>query len=105
MDDGVGVIIDFLRSKGIDKETFVFFSSDNGPALMRQSRGGNSGALKCGKGTTFEGGVRVPAIAWMPGVVPSGRTTRGMASMLDVVPTIADLVGLQLPGDRSYDGM
>jgi len=105
MDHSVGVIIDYLKSKQLEQETFVFFSSDNGPSLLRRSRGGNAGPLKCGKGTTFEGGVRVPAIGWMPGHIPSGRVSRGMGSMMDLVPTIAEMVGLSLPNDRQYDGV
>ncbi|MEQ2299015.1 hypothetical protein AMECASPLE_011232 [Ameca splendens] len=63
---------------------------------MRRSRGGNSGLLKCGKGTTYEGGMREPAIAFWPGVIKPG-VTHEMASTLDILPTIASLAGAKLP--------
>eukprot|EP01084_Bolivina_argentea_P145975 255730_1 len=105
MDYNIGRIIDYLRQQGIDKKTFVFFSSDNGPSFMRETRGGNPGPLKCGKGTTYEGGVRVPGIAWMPGRIAEGRVSRGVGSTLDILPTIAELVDQSLPTDRYYDGV
>eukprot|EP01084_Bolivina_argentea_P289019 496194_1 len=105
MDYNIGRIMNYLKQKNINKKTFVFFSSDNGPSFARETRGGNSGSLKCGKGTTYEGGMRVPGIAWMPGYIEAGRVTRGLGSQLDVLPTIADLVDKQLPNDRYYDGV
>mmetsp|Transcript_31099 Transcript_31099/g.50450 ORF Transcript_31099/g.50450 Transcript_31099/m.50450 type:complete len:588 (-) Transcript_31099:45-1808(-) len=105
MDFNIGVVVDYLKQHGIEDETLIIFTSDNGPALMRETRGGNAGPLKCGKGTTYEGGVRVPAVVWMPGQVAAGRVTRGLGSTLDVLPTIADLVGQTLPSDRAYDGV
>ncbi|XP_018585957.2 arylsulfatase A-like isoform X1 [Scleropages formosus] len=95
-DGTVGNIIRALKDGGIHKNTFVFFTSDNGPSLMRMSRGGNAGLLKCGKGTTYEGGVRVPAIAYWPGRIKPGVTHK-MASTLDILPTITSLAGAKLP--------
>merc|ERR1719229_600372 len=105
MDFNIGRVIDYLKKIGVDKETFVFFSSDNGPSLTRETRGGNAGPLKCGKGTTWEGGQREPALAWMPGYIPSGKVTRQMGSTLDIFPTIAELVDKPIPKDRYYDGV
>ncbi|KAL4659514.1 arylsulfatase A isoform X1 [Arapaima gigas] len=95
-DSTVGNIIEALKESGAHKNTFVFFTSDNGPSLMRMSRGGSAGLLKCGKGTTYEGGMRVPAIAYWPGQIKPG-VTRKLASALDILPTIASLAGAKLP--------
>mmetsp|Transcript_50083 Transcript_50083/g.44892 ORF Transcript_50083/g.44892 Transcript_50083/m.44892 type:complete len:618 (-) Transcript_50083:78-1931(-) len=104
MDYNLGKIMDYLTTMGVENETFVFFSSDNGPSLARETRGGTAGPLKCGKGTTWEGGQRVPGLAWMPGKVASGRVSRQMGSTLDMFPTIAELVDKPIPTDRYYDG-
>eukprot|EP01084_Bolivina_argentea_P289018 496192_1 len=105
MDYNLGLIMKYIKTIGVDKQTFVFFSSDNGPSLTRETRGGNAGPLKCGKGTTWEGGQREPAIAWMPKYIESDRISRQMGSTLDILPTIADLVDKPLPNDRYYDGV
>ncbi|XP_017261445.1 arylsulfatase A [Kryptolebias marmoratus] len=96
LDDTVGNLMSTLEKTGEINNTLVFFASDNGPELMRMSRGGNSGLLKCGKGTTYEGGMREPAIAYWQGVIKPG-VTHEMASTLDVLPTIANLAGAALP--------
>uniref|UniRef100_A0A3Q4FZ97 Arylsulfatase A n=1 Tax=Neolamprologus brichardi TaxID=32507 RepID=A0A3Q4FZ97_NEOBR len=72
------------------------FPPDIKPELMRMSRGGNAGPLKCGKGTTYEGGMREPAIAYWPGIIKPG-ITHEMASTLDILPTLARLAGAELP--------
>lgn len=95
-DSTVGNILQTLKETGVLNNTLVFFTSDNGPELMRMSRGGNSGLLKCGKGTTYEGGMREPAIAYWSGVIKPG-VTRSLASTLDILPTIARLAGAPLP--------
>ncbi|XP_069764922.1 arylsulfatase A [Narcine bancroftii] len=95
-DGSVGQIMKALRDAGVENNTFVFFTSDNGPELMRRSRGGNAGLLKCGKGTTYEGGMREPAIAYWPGQITPGLTHE-LASTLDILPTIASLTGAKLP--------
>ena len=65
LDWSVGSLLDTVSSLGQDDNTIVVFLSDNGPSLLRRERGGCAGLLRCGKGTTYEGGVRVPAsIAW-----------------------------------------
>ena len=71
---------------------------------MRYSRGGTAGNLRCGKGTTYEGGVREPGIMWFPKYIKSGIINRDLVSTLDIFPTICDLVGIPLPNDRTYDG-
>ncbi|XP_061085559.1 arylsulfatase A-like [Conger conger] len=92
----VGNLIQALRDSGVDNNTLVFFTADNGPELMRRSRGGNSGLLKCGKGTTYDGGMREPAIARWPQRIKPG-VTHELASTLDVLPTIASIAGAALP--------
>ncbi|XP_041059518.1 arylsulfatase A [Carcharodon carcharias] len=95
-DGSVGVIMKALKDAGVENNTLVFFTSDNGPELMRRSRGGNAGLLKCGKGTTYEGGMREPAVAYWPGKITPG-VTHELASTLDILPTIATLSGAKLP--------
>ncbi|MCI4379037.1 hypothetical protein PGIGA_G00223240 [Pangasianodon gigas] len=95
-DSTVGNILQTLEETGTLDNTLVFFTADNGPELMRMSRGGNSGLLKCGKGTTYEGGMREPAIAYWPGVIKPG-VTHSLSSTLDILPTIARLAGAPLP--------
>ena len=94
LDWAVGEIMSTLKTYGVDNETFVFFTSDNGPSLTREVRGGNPGSLKCGKGTAYEGGLRVPAIARWPGMIAPGRTT-AIAATVDLFPTILSIAGLK----------
>nr|XP_020659409.1 arylsulfatase A [Pogona vitticeps] len=95
-DGSVGHLLQALRDAGVEKNTLVFFTADNGPETMRMSRGGSSGLLKCGKGTTYEGGMREPAVAYWPGHITPG-VTHELASTLDVLPTVAALAGVPLP--------
>uniref|UniRef100_A0ABM5GLE8 Arylsulfatase A isoform X2 n=1 Tax=Pogona vitticeps TaxID=103695 RepID=A0ABM5GLE8_9SAUR len=95
-DGSVGHLLQALRDAGVEKNTLVFFTADNGPETMRMSRGGSSGLLKCGKGTTYEGGMREPAVAYWPGHIAPG-VTHELASTLDVLPTVAALAGVPLP--------
>ncbi|KAL4617962.1 arylsulfatase A-like [Arapaima gigas] len=96
LDRTVGKIIQALEDSGVLNNTLVFFTADNGPELMRMSRGGNAGLLKCGKGTTYEGGMREPAIAYWPGRIKPG-VTHELATILDILPTFASLAGAKLP--------
>ncbi len=103
LDWSVGEIMAALRSRGLEENTLVVFSSDNGPWLMMGDDGGSAGVLRDGKTTTFEGGHRVPTVAYWPdGIVP--RTYSRTASMLDWFPTFAALAKLSLPTDRRIDG-
>ncbi|CAL9695288.1 unnamed protein product [Knipowitschia caucasica] len=95
-DTSIGEVMDALAMSGVIQNTLVFFSSDNGPEMLRRSRGGTAGLLKCGKATTYEGGVREPAIAFWPGKVSPG-VTHALASTLDILPTVAKLSGATLP--------
>jgi uncharacterized sulfatase len=104
IDWSTGQIIDALRKAGVDRRTLVIFTSDNGPWLAFRTHGGSSGPLKEGKGTTWEGGVRTPAIFWWPGTVRPGAVT-DMGSGLDLIVTAAALAGATLPRDRVLDGV
>ncbi|XP_062318273.1 arylsulfatase A [Osmerus eperlanus] len=95
-DTTVGNLLSSLEQNGVLNNTLIFFTADNGPELMRMSRGGNAGSLKCGKGTTYEGGMREPAIAYWPGTIRPG-VTHELASTLDILPTIAGFAGAKLP--------
>ncbi len=105
IDWSVGQILDVLRETGLDHKTLVIFTSDNGPWLTVGFAGGTAGLLRDGKGTTWEGGMRVPTIAWWPGTVPAGRTTHALGVTMDLMPTILGLAGASLPDDRIYDGV
>ena len=105
LDWAVGQILDTLRSEGLDKNTFVFFTSDNGPWLIRGLAGGSAGLLRDGKGSTWEGGMRVPGIAWWPGKIPAGKVCHEVAISMDLLPTIAKFAGTEAPKDRVMDGV
>lgn len=104
LDQGVGAILNTLRSTGLAQNTLVFFTSDNGAATYAKEDGGSNGPFLCGKQTTFEGGVREPAIAWWPGTLPAGKVSRQPASHMDLLPTIAELAGATLPPELVLDG-
>ena len=104
IDAGVGSILQELKDRGIAEKTLVMFTSDNGPWLSFGDQGGSAGPLRNGKGTTFEGGLRVPGLFWMPGTIPSGVVSAELASTLDLLPTFAAISGAALPADTPLDG-
>ncbi|MDE0896847.1 MAG: sulfatase [Planctomycetota bacterium] len=114
IDFNVGRILDAVKEMGLADNTYVLFTSDNGPWLIKnkdhadgnlpRDHGGSAGPLRSGKVSTFEGGVRVPTILWGPGRVPAGTTCDKLASTLDVMPTLAALAGAKTPDDRVIDG-
>ncbi|MBM3823147.1 MAG: sulfatase [Verrucomicrobia bacterium] len=104
LDWSVGQILQALRSARLDQNTLVVFSSDNGPWLTFDHHGGSAGPLREGKGSTWEGGMRVPGIFWWPGRIPAGTTQREMATTMDLLPTCATLARAQLP-DSPLDGV
>jgi arylsulfatase A-like enzyme len=104
LDYSTGRILDALKAAGLDRNTLVVFTSDNGPWLPFGPHGGSPGPLREGKGTTWEGGVRTPAIFWWPGTIrPSVVTDIG--SEMDLFATAAALAGAALPTDRVIDGV
>ena len=104
IDWSVGKVLDALRSAGVERNTLVLFTSDNGPWLPFRDHGGSAGQLRQGKGTTWEGGVRTPAIFWWPGTIRPGVVT-GMGSGLDLLATAASLAGTRVPADRLIDSV
>ena len=105
IDWSVGRILDGLRSLGISENTLVVFTSDNGPWLTRMLAGGTATPLRGGKGSTWEGGMRVPCIAWWPGTIPENAVSGLVATTMDLFSTAIFLAGADLPNDRIIDGM
>ena len=105
IDWSVGEVLGTLRREGLDKNTLVFFTSDNGPWLTQGEAGGSAGPLRDGKGSTWEGGMREPGIAWWPGRVPSGVVTHELACTMDLFTTSLSLAGAAIPKDRLIDGL
>ena len=103
IDRSVGKILKTLKDLKIAENTFVIFTSDNGPWGWANIDGGSSGLLKGNKGSVYEGGYRVPAIAWMPGRIPE-ITTTALASTLDFFPTLVSLAGGEYD-KKSLDGV
>ncbi len=103
IDWSVGQILGALKKEGLDKNTCVIFTSDNGPWVVFNEHGGSAGPLFGAKGTSYEGGVRVPAIFWAPGIIKPGVVSK-IGSTLDLLPTICKVAGVILPNDRKYDG-
>ena len=99
IDWSFGEVMSALKRAGVDGNTLVLFSSDNGPWYQ-----GSPGRLRGRKGTTYEGGMRVPFLGWMPGRIPAGRVSHGIASLMDVMPTVAKLAGAPMPA-RPLDGI
>ena len=104
IDASTGRILDALKAAGLDRRTLVVFTSDNGPWLPFQEHGGSAGPLRSGKGTTWEGGVRTPAIFWWPGTVKPAVVT-DIGSAMDLFATAGALAGAVLPADRVIDGV
>jgi arylsulfatase A-like enzyme len=103
LDWSVGQIIRTLRAEGLADNTIVFFTSDNGPWLSYNEQGGSAGLLRAGKGTTWEGGMRVPFVAWWPGHIrPAVVTAPG--TTMDLYATTIAMAGGSLPTDRPLDG-
>ena len=105
IDANVGRLLQALRDLKLSERTLVVFSSDNGPWLTFQTHGGSAGLLRAGKGTTFEGGMRVPTIFWWPGTIKAGAAVTEMGSTLDLLATFASLAGVKPPADRVLDSL
>ena len=105
IDWSVGQILQSLRDLEIEDRTFVFFSSDNGPWLTFGEQGGSAGLLRDGKGSTWEGGMREPGIAWWPGMIPAGVVTAELGCTMDLYTTALLLAGGEPPSDRTIDGI
>jgi arylsulfatase A-like enzyme len=103
IDWSTGEILKTLKDAGIDNRTLVIFTSDNGPWKLFGAHGGSSGLLYGAKGTSYEGGVREPAIFWWPGTIAPAVISR-MGCTLDLLPTLANLSNTALPRDHVLDG-
>ena len=99
IDASVAAVLAALERTGHADDTLVIFTSDNGPWLSYGNHGGSAGPLREGKGTSFEGGIRVPCVARLPGVIPAGSVCDAQAMTIDILPTIAALTGQPLPLD------
>ena len=98
IDWSVGRILDTLKAQGVDENTLVVFTSDNGPRI------GKAAPLRGGKGSTFEGGMREPTVIRWPGKIPAGVVNDEIMTAMDMLPTFARLAGAELPTDRVIDG-
>ncbi len=114
LDESVGLIMEALREQGLDQNTLVFFTSDNGGYLNYPVGGdiwpevGSNGPLRGQKTQVYEGGHRVPAIAWWPGRIPALSVTGETVMTFDLLPTFIDLLGIRLPspsGPNAIDGV
>ena len=101
IDWSVGVLMHELKRLGLDRNTLILFTSDNGSKCQY---GPSNGPLQGIKGSSWEGGFRLPLIAWWPGVIPAGATSQEMVTGMDLLPTFARLSGAALPADRILDG-
>lgn len=99
MDDATGRILNSLEERGLLENTFVVFASDNGPYKR-----GSAGNLRGLKGEIYEGGIRVPGIFYFPGMIEAGKTYDTPAGLIDVLPTLAEVCGFDVPADRKIDG-
>jgi len=98
-DWSVGEVVAAIKRLGIENDTLVVVTSDNGPWFE-----GSPGGLRGRKGQSYEGGFRVPCVAWWPGYIPAGRVVEEPAMNIDLLPTFMRLAGLGLPTDRVIDG-
>lgn len=103
IDWSVGQILEALKRCRLDAETLVIFTSDNGPWLSYGNHAGSAGPLREGKGTSWDGGVRVPFVARWPGKIPAGHVSAEPVATIDVLPTVVTLAGATLP-DHKIDG-
>lgn len=104
IDWSVGEILKTLEKNGLDKNTLVIFTSDNGPWLNFGNHAGSTGGLREGKGNSFEGGQREPCLMQCPGQIVGGSICNKLASTIDLLPTIAALTNSPLP-DKKIDGV
>ncbi|MCB1095924.1 MAG: sulfatase [Verrucomicrobiae bacterium] len=100
VDWSVGEILGALRRNNLEDNTLVIFTSDNGPWLSYGDHAGSAGPLREGKGTMFDGGCREPTLMWWPGTIPANTECSVPAMTIDILPTVANLIGAQLPNHK-----
>jgi len=105
VDWSVGQILTTLESLGIADNTFIVYTSDNGPWLSKKHHGGCALPLRAGKGTTYEGGMREPTVMRWPARIKPGQTCSQVAATIDLLPTFAAIVGARLDPSRPIDGL
>ncbi|HAQ18968.1 MAG TPA: arylsulfatase [Prolixibacteraceae bacterium] len=104
IDWSVGEIMQALEQNGLEKNTLVIFTSDNGPWLNFGNHAGSTGGLREGKGSSFEGGQRVPCLMKWPGQIQVGTICNKLASTIDILPTLAVITNSSLP-EKKIDGV
>ncbi len=104
VDWSVGRVLDTLRELKLDQNTLVVFTSDNGPWLVKGEDGGSALPLRGGKGSTWEGGVREPSLAWWPSKIAPGSVCDAVAGTIDLLPTCVKLAGGTVPAEPIIDG-
>ena len=104
MDDAFGRLMKTLDEQNLSQNTMVFFTSDNGPAIIKSHPHGSAGPLRGKKGVVYEGGIRVPGMIRWPGHVTPGTVSNVPLSGVDVLPTLCEIVGIDPPKDRAIDG-
>jgi arylsulfatase A-like enzyme len=104
IDHSVGRILKTLDSLGIADNTFIVYTSDNGPWLSKKHHSGSALPLRAGKMTTFEGGMRVPCVMRWPAGIKAGQVSHQVAGTIDVLPTFASLAGIPLDSSKPIDG-
>jgi len=104
IDDAVGRIVKTLKEQGLENNTLVIFTSDNGPWLGFGNHAGSAGGFREGKGTSFEGGQRVPFIVRWKGSIPQSKVSNQLVAGIDIFPTIAEICQLKLPTNK-IDGI
>ena len=100
VDWSVGRILDTLRKNKLDKNTLVIFTADNGPWLSYGEHAGSAAPLREGKGTMFDGGCRESTLMWWPGTVPAASVCKTPAMTIDILPTVAELIGAKPPAHK-----
>lgn len=105
LDFNVGRILDKVRELELDDNTYIIFTSDNGPWLLRKQHGGHAEPLRSGKTSCWEGGLRVPCIMRAPGKIPAGTECDAVTATIDLMPTLAKLADGAAPADRVVDGV
>ena len=103
IDHGIGLIMKELKKNNLDKNTIVIFTSDNGPWLPYETHSGSAGLLREGKGTTWEGGQRIPGIFWGAGIKPG--VINDLGSTMDIFPTLLEMSNTSMVDDRIMDGI
>jgi len=106
VDDAIGRVLAYLRKLRLEDDTLVIFMSDNGHSLEERNHGGggNAGPYRGAKASLFEGGIRLPCIASMPGVIPQGEVRDQFGASIDWLPTIAEVCGVQPVAEGDLDG-